>query len=118
MTSLLPALGARIQKLRLRQHRTLDSVAGECGFTKSLLSKIEGGKTTPPVATLMKIARALGTEVGHLLAADNSSETVFTPAAELAESNLTRTDKGYLFHLFAARRSEKLMQPFLFVAHR
>jgi len=118
MTSLVPPLGTRIHRLRLRQHRTLESVARECGFTKSLLSKIERGKTTPPVATLMKIARALGTEVGDLLSEHTTSSTVFTPAADLAEANLTRTDKGYFFHLFAGRRADKLMQPFLFVARK
>jgi len=29
-------------------------VAGACGFTKSLLSKIESNKVVPPVATLVK----------------------------------------------------------------
>ncbi len=118
MTSLSPALGGRIQKLRLQQHRTLEAVASECGFTKSLLSKIERGKSTPPVATLMKIAAALGAEITDLLSQDNTAGTVFTPAAELAESELTRTEKGYLFHLFAGQRSDKLVQPFIFVAHK
>ena len=118
MSTLTPALGLRIQKMRKRQHRTLEAVAGECGFTKSLLSKIERGKTTPPVATLIKIASALGANVADLLSQDNLVSTAFTPASLLAEARLTRTEKGYLFHLFAGGRSEKLMQPFLFVAKK
>lgn len=118
MSPLSPPLGVRIHKLRLQQHRTLEAVANECGFTKSLLSKIERGKSTPPVATLMKIASALGAEITDLFSQDSSTGTVFTPAAELAEAELTRTEKGYLFHLFAGQRSDKLMQPFLFVARK
>lgn len=118
MSSLPHSLGLRIQKMRLRQHRTLEAVAGECGFTKSLLSKIERGKTTPPVATLMKIASTLGVTVTDLLSANHAASTDFTAAATLADSKLTRTEKGYLFHLFAGSRSEKLMQPFLFVARK
>lgn len=111
-------LGARIQKLRKRQHRTLESIADECGFTKSLLSKIERSRTMPPIATLMKIAAALGVEIGDLLSQESSPGAVHTLARDLPEEALTKTDKGYRFHLFAGRHTEKLMQPFLIVAKK
>lgn len=53
-------LGHVIRRIRKQQMRTLDEVASACGFTKSLLSKIEKGHTSPPVATLTKIAKHLG----------------------------------------------------------
>jgi transcriptional regulator with XRE-family HTH domain len=118
MKEISPAIGHRIQKIRLRQHRTLEEVAVQCGFTKSLLSKIEHGKTAPPIATLMKIAAVLGVDITHFLAQTATFETVHTPAAALADSKLTMTEKGYRFHMFAGQRSEKLMQPFLFVARK
>jgi transcriptional regulator with XRE-family HTH domain len=49
------------------QQMTLQDVADICGFMKSLLSKIESGKTVPPVATLVKIARALNTTISTLV---------------------------------------------------
>ena len=112
------SLPSRIRVLRLRQQRTLTDVAGRCGFTVSLLSKIESGKTTPPVATLAKIAAALGVSLGSLLAESRDASTVFNPATERAGRDATRTDKGYGFHVLAADRTDKIMQPFVFVAER
>lgn len=53
-------IGKRIKYLRKSQQRTIQEIAEVCGFSKSLLSKIENGRTTSPVATLVKIANALG----------------------------------------------------------
>jgi transcriptional regulator with XRE-family HTH domain len=111
-------LAARLRTLRRQQQRTLKDVAERCGFTTSLLSKIESGKTAPPVATLTKIAAALGTTLGDLVAARHNRATAVTRAETLAALPPTRTDKGYGFHLLAAERSGKAMQPFLFVAER
>jgi transcriptional regulator with XRE-family HTH domain len=110
-------LGERIRKLRRQQGRTLEEIAGACGFTRSLLSKIESNKTVPPVATLTRIAAALGASVASLLSEEQHHSTVHTPAKQAA-GRLVRTKKGYLFHAFAADRSAKLMQPYLFVAEK
>ena len=112
------SLPSRIRALRLRQQRTLSDIAKRCGFTVSLLSKIESGKTTPPVATLARIATALGVNLGSLIADSRNTSTVFNPAAQRAAGAATRTDKGYGFHLLAADRADKIMQPFVFVAER
>lgn len=111
-------LPSRIRALRLRQQRTLKDVSRRCGFTVSLLSKIESGKTNPPVATLARIADALGVHLGDLLDGRADPATVLDAAAERDAKTLTRTDKGYGFHLIAGERRDKLMQPFLFVAER
>ncbi len=108
----------RIRALRRQQQRTMKDVADRCGFTVSLLSKIESGKTSPPVATLAKIAAALGVNLADLLADERPATTVLTLARDLASRPPTRTDKGYGFHLLAAGRAEKTMQPFFFVARR
>ncbi len=107
-------IGARIRKLRRRQERTLQSVADSCGFTRSLLSKIENGRSVPPVATLTRIAAALGASTSALLDGAGQVGTVHTPAGELRKRPPVRTDKGYSFFTFAAGRTDKLMQPFLF----
>jgi transcriptional regulator with XRE-family HTH domain len=111
-------LASRIRCLRLRQQRTLADVAGRCDFTVSLLSKIESGKVTPPVATLAKIAAALGTSLGNLLEGGQDAGTVLTLARQRAGLAITGTEKGYGFYLLAASRADKIMQPFIFVAER
>ncbi|MBN1674443.1 MAG: helix-turn-helix domain-containing protein [Kiritimatiellae bacterium] len=111
-------IGARIRRLRKRQGRTLQQVADLCGFTKSLLCKIETGKTIPPIATLSRIADALGVKPSDLLAEAEARGTVFLPADRLKNATLMRTDKGYSFFHFAAERAAKLMEPYLFVARK
>ncbi len=111
-------LGARLRQLRLRQQRTLQEIADLCGFTRSLLSKIENDKTVPPVATLARLAAALGVKASALLDEESTVGTVVQRAAEVAAAPLVRTDRGYHFFAFAAGRPDKRMQPFLFVARR
>jgi transcriptional regulator with XRE-family HTH domain len=111
-------LSSRLRALRLRQQRTLKDVSRQCGFTISLLSKIESGKTTPPLATLAKIAAALGVRLGDLLDEGSQTDTVLVPARRLRQTKPTRTDKGYAFHHLASGRADQLMQPFYFIAEK
>lgn len=113
-----PSLHSRIRALRLLQKLTLKDVAGQCGFTVSLLSKIECGKSSPPVATLTRIAAALGVSLSDLLESPHSHATVMTQNAKLRLKPASVSDKGYSFHLLAAERADKLMQPIIFVARR
>lgn len=111
-------IGTRIRRLRKAQNRTLADVAAVCDFTPSLLSKIETGHCSPPVATLVRIADALGTSVSALLADGTERGTVFTRAAALAGQPAVVTEAGYQYRLLAGARPEKRMQPYLFTAVR
>ena len=110
-------IGSRIRQLRLEQRRTQQEVASACGFTKSLLSKIESNKVVPPVETLVRIATALGTKVAALIEAGHSVAVVPATAEEVAGS-MIKTERGYWIFPFATRFQGKRMQPFLFVARR
>jgi transcriptional regulator with XRE-family HTH domain len=110
-------VGAGIRRLRTQQSRTQQELADTCGFTKSLLCKIETGKVQPPVATLVKIAAALGTSVAALIEQRHGVRAVFEPAST-ARNGTTRTEKGYAVFPFASGFGSKRMQPFLFVAKR
>lgn len=111
-------IGERIRKIRKRQQRTIQEIADICGFTRSLLSQIETGKTVPPLATLTRIAVALGVTVSALLNDQNGSGTVHTTHEALESAELIQTDKGYRFLAIAAARANKLMEPILFEARR
>jgi len=106
--------GSQIRKLRKRMGFTLQAVADQCGFTRSLLCKIETGRTAPPVATLARIAEALGVKVAALLDGAGRAGTVHQDAAVVRRGPLARTDAGYSYFAFAGERGDKLMQPFLF----
>lgn len=111
-------IGERIRQIRKRQQRTMQEIADVCGFTRSLLSQIETGKTVPPLATLTRIADALGVSVSALLNDQNGAATIHTKHDALENADLIQTEKGYRFLAIAAGRGDKLMEPILFEARR
>ncbi len=111
------ALGLRIRRLRVEQKRTQQEIADACGFSKSLLSKIENGAVTPAIATLVKLAAALKVGMAALIETDVAVEAVHD-ARPAVESGLTPTRVGYGVFPFATAFGAKRMQPFLFVARK
>jgi transcriptional regulator with XRE-family HTH domain len=65
-------LGARIRALRLARGATLRQVAAQAGVTESFLSQVERGVASPSIATVQRIARALGKSIADLFATDES----------------------------------------------
>src|SRR5215207_3160627 len=63
-------LGARIRALRLARGATLRQLAAEAGVTESFLSQVERGVASPSIASVQRIARALGQSIAELFAAD------------------------------------------------
>lgn len=57
-------IARRIKAIRTEKGLTLEELARLTGFTKSLLSKIENHKVSPPISTLATIARALDVSLG------------------------------------------------------
>jgi transcriptional regulator with XRE-family HTH domain len=110
-------IGTQIQRLRRQQNRTLDELAKMCGYSKSLLSKIENGNTLPSVGALVRIAGALGASVAALIETAGDSQAVFTSRSKSTQS-MTETPQGLLIHPFATGHANKRMQPILQVAHR
>jgi len=55
----LVPIGKKIRKIRLEKKISLDGVANETGCSIDYLKKLESGKETPPVGTLLQISRAL-----------------------------------------------------------
>lgn len=53
-------LGEKLKALRLRDHMTLVELSRRSGVSKSLLSRIESGRSVPTVTTIQKIASAFG----------------------------------------------------------
>ncbi len=66
-------VGARIRTVRRARRMTIEAAAEASGLTKSFLSKVERGRSTPSVAALLRIAEALD-----------------IPLASLFENNATR----------------------------
>src|ERR1700730_10084728 len=60
-------LGPTIRAARQRGGMTLRAVSERAGVTESFLSQVERDLASPSIATLRRIAVALGTSIGSLL---------------------------------------------------
>jgi quercetin dioxygenase-like cupin family protein len=65
-TTRLTPVGKKIKKARTEKKMTYDVLANETGFSIDYLKKVEDGKVTPPVGTLLQISRALEIDSGDL----------------------------------------------------
>jgi transcriptional regulator with XRE-family HTH domain len=73
-------LGARIRALRLARGETLRKLAAQAGVTESFLSQVERGVASPSIASVQRIARALGTSIAELFATDDRAGIVVRTA--------------------------------------
>ena len=65
-------VGARLRAIRHLRRATLQAVAERANLSESFLSQIERGKASPSVASLTRIAAALGVNVADLFEAHAS----------------------------------------------
>ena len=61
-------VGERLRAIRLLRRRTLKEIADAAGVSESFVSQLERGRTNGSVASLQRIATALGIEVSDLFA--------------------------------------------------
>lgn len=73
---LSPRIGFQLRRERRLRRLRLKDVADKAGLSQSLISKIENNKTSPSISTLHRLAKALGTSVSALFAADKSLDQV------------------------------------------
>jgi transcriptional regulator with XRE-family HTH domain len=59
-------LGERLRAIRTLRRKTLKEVAAAAGISESFVSQLERGRTNATIATLQRLAAALGIEVSDL----------------------------------------------------
>jgi transcriptional regulator with XRE-family HTH domain len=60
-------LGRKIKDLRLRRGLTVQQLGEATGLSKGFISQVENSRTSPSLATLQDLARALETSVAYLV---------------------------------------------------
>lgn len=87
-------LAARLQGLRIECGLTLDSLAGRAGVSRSMISLIERGESSPTASVLHRLATGLGTTLASLFAEEEQLEA--PPLARRAEQSAWRDpETGY-----------------------
>jgi transcriptional regulator with XRE-family HTH domain len=111
-------IGPRIKARRRQLDVTLEEIAASTGFTRGYLSKIENSRKTPPIATLSRIAQALGTDIASFFQTSERTE----PDARVSLVRAHERRKvprggsvfGYDYESVAYRKRHKHMEPFIF----
>ena len=112
-------LGNKIRKLRQERRFTLQELADLTGMSKPLLSQIENDQVTPPLATLLKIAKGLRVGI-HFFFEDEGDRRkyVLTRGDQgVLSQRRPRSDgpEGYRYRSLAPGIRHKQMEPFLVV---
>jgi transcriptional regulator with XRE-family HTH domain len=81
--SLNERIAARVRDLRTSRNLSLDALSTQCGVSRSMLSLIERGETSPTAVVLDKLAAGLGVALASL----------FDAPAALAEPIARRADQ-------------------------
>ena len=92
-------LGKRIRTLRRRKGWIQLDLAFECGVSPAAISKIELGQVNAKIASLIKIARALRTDVARLfrgLPYATKTQTLNLRRPSCEENNLNEQPKHRL----------------------
>ena len=89
---LLNVVSARIRDRRKERRLSLDRLAALAGVSKGMLVQIENGQANPSIATLCKVATALGASVADLVQLSGQHPAEVLPAG--APRLLWRGPKG------------------------
>ncbi|MDP3040386.1 MAG: cupin domain-containing protein [Deltaproteobacteria bacterium] len=111
-------LGEKVKDLRLQKRYTLRQVAGSTGLSIALLSQIENNAVSPPVATLLRIARALDVTIGYFFREEESKDKAVVVRKNERKKAFRRRyaqhgEGGYTYEALAYTRNAKHMEPFL-----
>ncbi len=84
---MLPDVGARLRMLRERRGLSLRALAEVCDLSPNTISLIERGVSSPSVATLHRLAIALGVPITSFFEGENEKkEVILTRAGERPHS--------------------------------
>jgi transcriptional regulator with XRE-family HTH domain len=111
-------IGHRLRDLRHKQHITLRDLEAKSGLKKSLLAEIERGEVLPPVATLLKLAKAL--HVGMASFFEEAVTGVKVSVTRKGErSRIKRRphhhegEVDYIYESLETKKPDKNMEPLL-----
>ncbi|ABF10977.1 transcriptional regulator with XRE-family HTH domain [Cupriavidus metallidurans] len=111
-----PSIAERLAELRKLNGLTLEELAQRASLTKSYLSKLERGLSSPTIGTVLKLADALGVTVDQLITrSSRANEILHIRAADRIPFSPSTERLGYTYEAIATERPDKAMQPFIMV---
>jgi transcriptional regulator with XRE-family HTH domain len=110
-------IGKKIRDLRKKAGLVLQDLSDRTGLSKPLLSQIEKEVVSPPIATLLKISKALNINISFFFQGGDLEEKVVVvrkDESQVIDSRyFGREDGGYYYEALAYKKAKKFMEPFL-----
>jgi len=110
-------IGKKIRELRKKAGFILQDLSDLTGLSKPLLSQIEKEVISPPIATLLKISKALNVNISFFFQDGDREEKVVLVRRDeskvLDSRYYGREESGYYYEALAYKKSKKYMEPFL-----
>jgi transcriptional regulator with XRE-family HTH domain len=105
-------LGAKIRKIREEKKLSLEDIAQKTGFDLSVLKDIEEEKIHPPLATIIKLSKALDTMVSNLIS-DDAEKRYCVVKAKDHTLNPRQASKFYKYMPLAHEVANRHMETFI-----
>lgn len=111
-------IGTKIRNLRQKRKYTIEDLATKTGVSKSLLSEIESGEVSPPIATLINLATALKTRMAYFF--DEVEKAAHISVTRKGERIVVKRrphhhegEVDYIYESLEMNKPDKHMEPFL-----
>ncbi|MDA3902020.1 MAG: cupin domain-containing protein [Desulfuromusa sp.] len=111
-------IGQKIRELRQKLRMTLQDLSDSTELSKPLLSQIENDQVIPPLATLLRVAKALRAPLQTFFEEEDNTQKCLVVRADDAGRMNRRPSHGgapqpYFYHSLAYGKKHKHMEPFL-----
>lgn len=110
-------IGMKIRRLRQQRRLTLQALAEATGLSKPLLSQIENEQVIPPLATLLRIAKAFRVGLQTFFQEEGDTEKCILVRAgesrKLQRRSIGGSPPPYIYHSLAYGKKNRNLEPFL-----
>lgn len=110
-------IGEKIKSLRLKREMSIEEVAKKSGLSASTVSGIEDQRVSPPLGTIILLAKALHVTVGEVFG--ESGDSPFCIVRSEEKNTASRfgstggTTGGYSYKSLGHQKQNRHMEPFL-----
>ena len=117
MPSKSHSIGERIRSLRTEKGLSIGDVAKQSGISESIISGIEAQKVSPPLGTIINLAKILQVTVGELFG--DSADSPFCIVRSDDRKTVSRFNSpgvksgGYSYESLGHQKQNRQMEPFL-----
>jgi transcriptional regulator with XRE-family HTH domain len=107
-------IGPRIRQLRIARGLTVAALAEKAGLSRGYVSKVENSKTSPPVSTLMTLAKALGVNISEVFSEEiTPARVTIVRKSERQPISRPGSSFGYSYEPLAPTFPQRHMDPYI-----